>query len=402
MSTKNFIDELSVAKLNKTKLGQLFTTITPRKSKKSSRHGKFPVIDQAQSFISGYSDETELVNYDIPFIVFGDHTKIVKLIDFPFIAASDGIQIIKAIRDIDTRYLYYLLSIAAIQIGDHGYSRHFKYLKSFIVNYHVDIQIQHKVGLMMANLDAQLVNNEEIEGYKAIREGLIHDLFTRGINPQTGRLREESTVAPELYNISNTHTFPKDWQCLKLNNLIADIIDNRGKTPPTINVNGIPLIETASINSALLEPDYSKVTKFITLDTYKTSFRKYLDKDDILISTVGEYAGASAILTSKHGIIAQNVVGIRINQNNHAYFIYYWFKTIFFKQSINQVMMNSTQPSINVNHILNFNIQIPSLEEQQMIANRLKAIDNLIITSTQKLAKLEKLKQGLIQNIFCF
>ena len=53
--------------------------------------GKFPIIDQGQSLIAGYWDKTEDVySGSLPIIIFGDHTRIFKFIDFPFVCGADG------------------------------------------------------------------------------------------------------------------------------------------------------------------------------------------------------------------------------------------------------------------------------------------------------------------------
>lgn len=90
--------------------------------------GKYPIIDQGQSLIAGYTEEEDfLCKADIPVIVFGDHTRAVKYIDFPFAMGADGTKILVPRKGDYPKYLYY--AIKAINIEGAGYSRHFKYLK---------------------------------------------------------------------------------------------------------------------------------------------------------------------------------------------------------------------------------------------------------------------------------
>ena len=90
--------------------------------------GKFPIIDQGQDFIGGYTDDTSrLCNVDLPVIIFGDHTKTFKYIDFPFCLGADGTKVLKSRLDADIRFLFY--AIQEIDIPEAGYSRHFKFLK---------------------------------------------------------------------------------------------------------------------------------------------------------------------------------------------------------------------------------------------------------------------------------
>ena len=64
--------------------------------------GKYPVIDQGQKQISGYANNEKGLFTDVPAIIFGDHTRIVKYIDVPFFIGADGVKVLKSkIKDID-------------------------------------------------------------------------------------------------------------------------------------------------------------------------------------------------------------------------------------------------------------------------------------------------------------
>ena len=91
--------------------------------------GDFPIVDQSQEFIAGYSDEEDLVyTGKLPAIIFGDHTRIFKYVDFHFIQGADGIKVIKPNEEIvNPKFFYYLLS--KIGVPSRGYNRHFSILK---------------------------------------------------------------------------------------------------------------------------------------------------------------------------------------------------------------------------------------------------------------------------------
>ena len=58
--------------------------------------GKYPIIDQGQEYIAGYSDEAEGLYEDVPAIIFGDHTRIIKYVDRPCFLGADGVKLLKA------------------------------------------------------------------------------------------------------------------------------------------------------------------------------------------------------------------------------------------------------------------------------------------------------------------
>ena len=92
--------------------------------------GQIPVIDQSRDFIAGYTDDEEtVVSLGKPVIVFGDHTRILKYIQFPFAKGADGTQlIISKCENMPQPLLY--LSLLEIDLSNYHYARHFKYLKA--------------------------------------------------------------------------------------------------------------------------------------------------------------------------------------------------------------------------------------------------------------------------------
>ena len=105
--------------------------------------GKYIVIDQGQNIIAGYTNIEDGLFEDIPAIVFGDHTRIIKYVDKPFFLGADGVKLLKSkIKDANYRYLYYVLSNA--KIPDTGYNRHFKWLKEISLEYK-DVESQKKI-----------------------------------------------------------------------------------------------------------------------------------------------------------------------------------------------------------------------------------------------------------------
>lgn len=114
----------------------LFTVLSSKgkqlKSKEYKDCGQFPIIDQGKSFICGYSDqEKKLVKINRPLIIFGDHTREVKFVDFDFIVGADGTKILNPIGDIFEKYLFFALK--GLKINSRGYGRHFKILKNSLL-----------------------------------------------------------------------------------------------------------------------------------------------------------------------------------------------------------------------------------------------------------------------------
>jgi type I restriction enzyme, S subunit len=91
--------------------------------------GENPVVDQSKNFISGYTNETNIHTYKgESFIVFGDHTRILKFINFTFARGADGTQVIVSNNSRMPQTLFYH-SLKALDLSNYHYARHFKFLK---------------------------------------------------------------------------------------------------------------------------------------------------------------------------------------------------------------------------------------------------------------------------------
>ncbi|MCK4236383.1 MAG: restriction endonuclease subunit S, partial [Candidatus Krumholzibacteria bacterium] len=79
-----------------------------------NKTGNFPVVDQGREFISGYSDdESKLFKLEAPVIIFGDHTRCFKYVDFPFIIGADGTKVLTPDSELfnPKYYYFYLLNL---------------------------------------------------------------------------------------------------------------------------------------------------------------------------------------------------------------------------------------------------------------------------------------------------
>ena len=90
--------------------------------------GKYPIIDQGDSYIAGFTNEIDHLLTRHPAVLFGDHSTKVKFLDFDYARGADGTQILYSSNKAVSQYYLYL-AVSALQIPNPGYSRHFKYLK---------------------------------------------------------------------------------------------------------------------------------------------------------------------------------------------------------------------------------------------------------------------------------
>ena len=92
-----------------------------------------PVVSQSQHLIDGYVNFDERSIDNLPVVVFGDHTRKVKYIDFKFYPGADGTKVLKA-KKMDDKFFYYCTLYASEAIDNNGYARHFSKLKEVSIN----------------------------------------------------------------------------------------------------------------------------------------------------------------------------------------------------------------------------------------------------------------------------
>jgi len=145
-------------------------------SKEYLKKGTYPVIDQGKQKIVGYSNEHIKVFKNDSVIVFGDHTRIFKYIDFNFIVGADGTQLIKTKQNFDNKFFYYQLLTK--EIPNTGYNRHFKFIKDIIFKISPTPQEQQKIANTLSSLDNLIeAQTKKIELLKEHKKGLMQKMF---------------------------------------------------------------------------------------------------------------------------------------------------------------------------------------------------------------------------------
>ena len=155
--------------------------------------GKFPVVDQGKVLIRGYhNDANKVIRIKEPIVLFGDHTREMKLIDFDFIVGGDGV---KLLHPVSLHTAYYFLALQWLPLESRGYGRHFKLLKASFIPL-PPLAEQHrivdKVDELMAlcgQLEASLITGDETRRrlldallYEALPARRLRDYLTKRKN----------------------------------------------------------------------------------------------------------------------------------------------------------------------------------------------------------------------------
>ncbi|MDC0299725.1 restriction endonuclease subunit S [Verrucomicrobia bacterium] len=161
----------------------VFTRVTTKKfqicASKYQSSGSLPIVDQGNKPIVGYSDELDkkFVCPKSGVIVFGDHTCIIKFIDFDFLIGADGVQIVQTIGDNNTRYFAHQLTYRKIQST--GYNRHFGRLKEQLQIVPSTKAEQEAIAEVLSDMDAEIDALEsKLAKAHQLKSGMMYNLLT--------------------------------------------------------------------------------------------------------------------------------------------------------------------------------------------------------------------------------
>ena len=148
-------------------------------STKYLANGQYPIIDQGRKKIAGYSNDDALV-FKCPtegIIVFGDHTREIKYIEFDFVVGADGTQLLASSNNaVLTKFLYY--TILNAELPNDGYSRHLKYVKE-LPFYVPEIEKQQEIINILSYADYEIeLLQEDISAEQQKKKALMQLLLT--------------------------------------------------------------------------------------------------------------------------------------------------------------------------------------------------------------------------------
>ena len=162
------------------KVSEIIMSISPKNYQINKndikKSGAFPVLDQGKTLISGFCDDETKLFDNVPIILFGDHTTVLKYAAKPFIVGGDGVKLLKPKININLKYLYYNLIFN--NINPEGYKRHFSILKNKKISIHNSIEEQEKIANFLSAVDKKIdLIQTQIDEMEKFKKGLLQQMF---------------------------------------------------------------------------------------------------------------------------------------------------------------------------------------------------------------------------------
>ena len=255
---------------------------------------------------------------------------------------------------------------------------------------------QRKIARILSTVDAVIEKTEAaIAKYEEIKQGMMIDLFTRGIDPATGKLRPRYEDAPELYKETELGRVPKEWEVEFLEKITDRIGDGIHTTPVYVDESEYFFINGNNLSNGHIVFDGK--TKCVDQEEYKKHYLE-LGPQAILLSINGTI-GNMAYYDGEKVILGKSAAYICCKAKIHRAFIYYLLNSSAIKSYFEIELTGSTINNLSLKSIRLAPVLLPKNPEQLAIAQRLTIIDKQIETEIGYLEKIKNLKQGLMADL---
>jgi len=262
---------------------------------------------------------------------------------------------------------------------------------------------QSRIADILDTLDTQIQKTEAlIAKLEKIKEGLLHDLLTRGVDKK-GQLRPSPEQAPELYKKSMLGLIPKEWDVDYLGNLSESGLLNGVFKQPSRVGSGVPLINVAD----LYKGSSVKLSDCEQFDASPTERSKYSAKlGDIFFTRSSlKLEGIAHCNWLKHDVEEGSVVyechviRIRPAPKVHPHFLVSWCQSQYARRHFMANAKQVTMTTISQDGIASLRCPVPPLLEQINAFKRIKSLEDRIESEASVLSKIRKQKTGLMDDL---
>jgi len=429
------------------------------KQKEYSQFGEFPVVDQGKEIIGGYSNDSErILDCKLPVVVFGDHSKCVKLINFKFVPGADGTKVLEPKSNINPKFISYLTHVLIHKIKDKGYARHYQYIEKenlplpplpeqrFIVAKIEELfsdlekgiadlkkaQDQLKVyrqAVLKKAFEGELTKEwreqqtdlptaDELLGqikigrqdffYKQIEEWEfeVKKWKEEGENGKKPKKPRPLTIpdAPNGGHEERKWNIPENWIWTQIGELcfVTKLAGFEYTDYVTYVEDGdLPVLKAENAQrNGFKKTDFSKVHS----ESVKMLTRSQIFGGELLIVFVGNVGNVAMVPYNQRYFLGPNVGMARPYFKFDSKYLELFLRSGVGRSLLMSAAKATSQPSLSMGTIRQAPVAFPSLEEQhqivQEIESRLSVCDKVEESITESLEKAKALRQSILKKAF--
>ena len=310
--------------------------------------GKLAVVDQGQELIGGYTNDVEK-SYSgaLPIVIFGDHTRCIKFVDFPFAQGADGVKVLRPKPFYLPKAFYYALQ--SVNIPNLGYRRHFPLFNKFSIPlppFAEQQRIVDRIESLFAKLDeAKEKAQAVVDSFETRKAAILHKAFTGEL---TAKWRKEHGVGME------------SWEVRTLDSVCSSIFDGDHMPPPKAE-SGIPFLVISNVNTGHLTFEN---TRFVPQEYYDTlSDTRKPQLGDVLYTLVGSF-GIPVVVNSKRPFCFQRHMALLRPIDVSPLFLWYILQTPEMYDKVSSIATGTAQLTVPIKGLRAMTIPRPNIAEQ--------------------------------------
>lgn len=349
--------------------------------------GQFPIVDQGQKLIAGYWDRLEDVYQGpLPVIIFGDHTRVFKFVDFPFVCGADGTKIlVPDISKFFPAFLYFALT--RLEIPNRGYNRHFSLLREQRLPC-PPLPEQRAIAHVLRTVQrAKEATVQVIQATREMKKSLMRHLFTYGPVP-VGEAERVPLKETEVGLV------PEHWKVQVLENVASFVRDslNPSNYPDEVfDYYSIPAYQETG--SPILE-----VGKRIR------SQKLVVEANDVLFGKLNPRIPKVLLVTAsrRRKITSTEFIPLRASSRTVVpEYLYYLCWSNYVMRKAQELVSGSTpsRQRVDVRAFLSLPVPLPPLSEQREIVRILQSADKKLQAEEARKQALEELFKTLLHNL---
>lgn len=418
--------------------------------------GKFPVFDQGQDYVGGYTDDAAMViDCELPAIVFGDHTRVVKLVNTAFAPGADGVKVLQPSAFILPKLLEHFVRYLVTKIPNNGYARHYQHLAKSLLPI-PPLAEQHRIVAKIEELFSELdqgvaslktareqlkvyrqsllknafegkltaawraAHRDQLETATALQQRIAHERQSRyqqqfadwqaagqpGAKPKAPKplpplTAEELAELPEL---------PAAWGWVRPEEIASQEPYSIGIGPFGSNLkvsdyreSGVPLIFVKNITRF----NFSTDLKYIDHEKFKELTAHSVQALDLLITKMGDPPGDCEIYPegSSAAVLTADCLKFRLWDKFANRLLYkHCINSNFVKHQLGLITRGVAQKKISVERFRTIALPLMSVEEQKVLVEELESklseADQLELTLATALQQADALRQSILKKAF--
>lgn len=318
--------------------------------------GKLAVVDQGQELIGGYTNDVEKsYSGTLPVVIFGDHTRCIKFVDFPFAQGADGVKVLRPKPFYLPKAFYYALQ--SVNIPNLGYRRHFPLFNKFSIPlppFAEQQRIVDRIESLFAKLDEAKEKAQAVaDSFETRKAAILHKAFTGEL---TAKWREEHGVRME------------SWEQCSLSD-VCTVNPKKADTkdlPDELEVSFFPMPALSEIYGEITDPQ-TRLLKEV-----RSGFTNFSEGDVVFAKiTPCMENGKSAVvgkLVNDIGYGTTEFFVLRCSDRLYNRFLYHLVRDKLFRDKAKAVMAGAVgQQRVPKRYLETYKLNLPKFNEQREI-----------------------------------